>query len=88
MRGWATKATSMQSIDKAMIQDPHDPTQIFSRGLQATDRQATYLLKEDGNILLAGVCLLGCLPVGVGDRSAVVVHVDMCVVMSNYELEK
>ena len=53
--------------------DPHDPTQIVSR-VQTTDRYATYLLKEDGNILLAVLCLLGCLPVGVGDRSAVVVH--------------
>ena len=58
--------------------DPHDPTQILSR-VQTTDRYATYLLKEDGNILLAGLCLLGCLPVGVGGGLAVVVHaVHLC----------
>jgi len=75
VEGGRLRPLPRNQLIKAMIHSgPHTIPHILGR-VQITDRYATYLLKEDGNILLAGICLLGRLPVGVGDRSAVVVHV-------------
>ena len=81
--GRATKATSMQSIEikrgDSFKRSACSQSHTNLSRVQTTDRYATYLLKEDGNILLAGLCLLGCLPVGVGGGLAVVVHaVHLC----------